>query len=91
MDAQLEPPALNIEASSILPICDKEPALYGWDWIDPRIENGSSQPFKDASRQAWADLNKTYWLADIINGGSCAPETDVSYIIPLTLNQHILC
>ncbi|KAJ2990117.1 hypothetical protein NUW58_g3113 [Xylaria curta] len=84
MDVQLEPPALNIEACSVLPPSDHyyygEHVLYGRDWIDPRNQSGSFRPFNDVSRNAWAYSNKTYYLADIIAGGSCTPETDVGCV-----------
>ncbi|KAI0543983.1 hypothetical protein F4679DRAFT_589929 [Xylaria curta] len=77
MSTRLDPPTLDIEAYFVTKAWPDGPDLYGSDWTDPRNQDGNSHPFRDVLRRAWEYSNKTYSLADINTGGSCAPETDV--------------
>ncbi|KAJ3573853.1 hypothetical protein NPX13_g4552 [Xylaria arbuscula] len=88
MGVQLEPPTLNIEACYIDVSSSSSPALYGWNWTDPN--RNDMKPFRNSSKAAWEYSNKTYWLEDIMSGGSCTPETGVRPCRPLLLSSFRL-
>ncbi|KAK3987144.1 hypothetical protein QBC44DRAFT_246574 [Cladorrhinum sp. PSN332] len=67
----LPPPTLNIEASYIGPSRTNMP-FYSYDWMSPTGEH----PFRNKSKIAFLEGNRTYSVQDIMDKGRCQPVSD---------------